>query len=424
MSICEGEHLECKKCGKWYESLDHLLYHILNHHTEVFKGNKFKISAEFLLISGYVFDEFDDEQKQEDYVLEVKHEVKRKSISKHWEDIESEVEFDYYQEVLDKIKPSHKEVETEVCDEELNDSEDLEAVPANALGNERYVDNYPVGREQGYECEKCTMIYESKSSLKAHMSRYHEEVNQCRFCPFKACLAEVLDHMGRNCEVEESSDKDNEEIGENIKESTYEESDENDEEYEEREESFSLTLIKCQACDHEEVGFNNHGYGMFCTCCVTAVVTADDDQLYDLKVKSSDYLDSSDTQDVESSGNWFNVSSTQDMATMGADVVMESAQGMDTMGTDVVLKSAQDILFTMGIDVMMAQDMRPSMGALAIESSIDVAFKDVESFDTQSNDSRDMESVLVIPETENILDVEPRYGESEGKTPNKLLHKY
>ena len=61
MSICEGEHLECKKCGKCYESLDHLLYHILNHHTEVFKGNKFKISAEFLLISGYVFDEFDDE---------------------------------------------------------------------------------------------------------------------------------------------------------------------------------------------------------------------------------------------------------------------------------------------------------------------------------------------------------------------------
>ena len=163
---------------------------------------------------------------------------------------------------------------------------------------------------------------------------------------------------------------------------------------------------------------------MFCTCCVTAVVTADDDQLYDLKVKSSDYLDSSDTQDVESSGNWFNVSSTQDMATMGADVVMESAQGMDTMGTDVVLKSAQDILVTMGTDVMMAQDMRPSMGALAIESSKDVAFEDVESFDTQSNDSRDMESVLVIPETENILDVEPRYGESEGKTPNKLLHKY
>ena len=39
--------------------------------------------------------------------------------------------------------------------------------------------------------------------MQAHVNQYHEGLNQCRFCPFKACLAELLRHMEQNCDDEE-----------------------------------------------------------------------------------------------------------------------------------------------------------------------------------------------------------------------------
>ena len=194
MLIEEGGHIECKKCGKSYKDLDCLLYHILNEHPGIFKGNKFKISAEFLLKNGYVFD---NNYEDGDYVLEVKHESERirysSSLSKHWEDIESDEEFDYYQEEEVKSKANvetesaevesrssdfdvtigddyrdYEEVETVGLEEEcLGDLEDKDAAPASDNLNEEDVDPYPVTSEEEviYECGKLFYL-KVKSSCK------------------------------------------------------------------------------------------------------------------------------------------------------------------------------------------------------------------------------------------------------------------
>jgi hypothetical protein len=70
MSIHEGKNLECKKCGKYYDDLDHLVYHILKEHPGIFRATKFKTGAKFLFDNGYVFVYHEDE---EEYALEVKH---------------------------------------------------------------------------------------------------------------------------------------------------------------------------------------------------------------------------------------------------------------------------------------------------------------------------------------------------------------
>jgi hypothetical protein len=262
-----------------------LLYRILNEHPGIFKGNKFKISAEFLLKNGYVFD---NNYEDEDYVLEVKHESERissYSLSEHWEDIESDEEFDYYQEEEVKSKASvetesaevesrcsdfdvtvgddyrdYEEVETiGINDEEcLEDSEDMDAAPASDDLNELDVDHYPVSTEEEviYECEKCVVLFESKPLLQGHVDRYHKEIMKCPFCPFKACLADVLEHMGRNCEEDkqESDEKARLDLDEESREAE-EGSEENtdDDELSEAaycgEETHNLALINCDLCD-------------------------------------------------------------------------------------------------------------------------------------------------------------------------------
>ena len=52
------------------------MYHILKEHPGIFKGNKFKTGAKFLLDNGHVFEDYEDE---EEYALEVKHTSERKS---------------------------------------------------------------------------------------------------------------------------------------------------------------------------------------------------------------------------------------------------------------------------------------------------------------------------------------------------------
>jgi hypothetical protein len=91
MVIEEGQLLECKQCGKSYDNLDYLLFHILNGHSGTFTGKQFKVGAEFLHNNGYVLEEQDED------VLVVEHN-RLNSIGKHWEVIESDDEFDYYPE--------------------------------------------------------------------------------------------------------------------------------------------------------------------------------------------------------------------------------------------------------------------------------------------------------------------------------------
>jgi uncharacterized C2H2 Zn-finger protein len=100
-----------------------------------------------------------------------------------------------------------EEVETAKVENEEWFENSNEMVSANDI----VVDNYPVtveDEEQVYECEKCNVIFEGKGDLKGHVYRYHEEVTKRRLCPFKQCLAEVLEHMSRNCEEDtDESDK-------------------------------------------------------------------------------------------------------------------------------------------------------------------------------------------------------------------------
>ena len=45
--------------------------------------------------------------------------------------------------------------------------------------------------EVTFECDKCDVAFVVKTDLRTHMNRYHEVLEQCRFCLFKARLAEV-----------------------------------------------------------------------------------------------------------------------------------------------------------------------------------------------------------------------------------------
>ena len=45
--------------------------------------------------------------------------------------------------------------------------------------------------EETFECDKCDVVFVDKTDLRTHMNRYHEVLEQCRFCLFKARLAEV-----------------------------------------------------------------------------------------------------------------------------------------------------------------------------------------------------------------------------------------
>ena len=85
--------------------------------------------------------------------------------------------------------------------------------------------------EVTFECDKCDVVFVDKTDLRTHMNQYHEVLKQCRFCPFKASLTEVLEHMEHNCEDEEK-EVNNEEEGEI---------------------SCNLVLVECQVCACEEV---------------------------------------------------------------------------------------------------------------------------------------------------------------------------
>ena len=192
-----------------------------------------------------------------------------------------------------------------------------------------------------FECEKCELVLVDKTDLKAHMNRYHEVLKQCRFCPCKASLAEVLEHIEDNCEDEE-------------KEVTNEEAEDIDEE---GEISCNLVLVKCQVCAYEEVRNYISGYRMnFCDNCLEAVASADEVQLDDddLRVESSVdvyVLNTTDTRDIES--GYVQATEKCGSQDLGTDVVMEYAQDMETMSTHVVIESTQDMT-TMGTEVDIA----------------------------------------------------------------------
>ena len=57
--------------------------------------------------------------------------------------------------------------------------------------------------EVTFECDKCDVVFVDKTDLRTHMNQYHEVLKQCRFCPFKASLAEMLEHVVLNYEDEE-----------------------------------------------------------------------------------------------------------------------------------------------------------------------------------------------------------------------------
>ena len=104
MSIDEGEELKCKSCVKCYECLDYLLYYIVNDHPGLLKGKQFKVGAQFLLKHGYMYEEeCEDDKDPNIYAMEVEHDdfftcYEGLSISKYWEVIDSDDEFDYFEQ--------------------------------------------------------------------------------------------------------------------------------------------------------------------------------------------------------------------------------------------------------------------------------------------------------------------------------------
>ena len=38
--------------------------------------------------------------------------------------------------------------------------------------------------EETFECDKCDVVFVDKTDLRTHMNRYHEVMEQCRFCLF------------------------------------------------------------------------------------------------------------------------------------------------------------------------------------------------------------------------------------------------
>ena len=69
--IEEGDSLECKVCGKYFDILDQLLGHVVTEHEGIFKGNKFLLASKFLNENGFVEDdedcwEYDENPKKYD----------------------------------------------------------------------------------------------------------------------------------------------------------------------------------------------------------------------------------------------------------------------------------------------------------------------------------------------------------------------
>lgn len=67
---------------------------------------------------------------------------------------------------------------------------------------EEVVEELQVLGDGKFPCDQCHAIFVSEKDLENHVVRYHEETNVCRFCPFKASLAEPMEHLTRNFDEE------------------------------------------------------------------------------------------------------------------------------------------------------------------------------------------------------------------------------
>ena len=145
----------------------------------------------------------------------------------------------------DSLNGLDEEQDVEILREEREEFCDSAADIPYGLSDRLLDDSDSVSEVKGYEykeiclkCDRCEVIFEDKSDLREHVNRYHEVIKQCRFCPFKASLAEVLAHMQRNCE-----DEDTKEIEQNVVKEALDEEVEDDE-FEESGKSYNLILVK------------------------------------------------------------------------------------------------------------------------------------------------------------------------------------
>ena len=419
MIIEEGKYLKCKCCEKYYDSLDSLLYHILNDHGGIFKGNKFRIGAEFLLDNGYVFDDYESEdepsEEMSEHILEVRHEKLQRngSVNKFWEVIESDDEFEYYgEETIDYEEEMEGRAESSIEDPASVGEKDVVEMVLSGnkedsnkdLAAEESVEKSQVRKEE-FECDQCHVRFDSDSDLEAHMIRYHQVVNKCRFCPFEANLADLLEHLGRNCDevTDEAREPDEEswngggevELHETLREGGDTERKDEEELVEENDtdyEAFNLIQLKCDVCDFAEVrAYSDIEHKVpkhvhiweNCEEVVLdddfQVINSKDDELVPVLPETQDVpspskeVESLQTQDVEYRNDLNPVDSQGDESIGKVDVesLIQDVEEVDTQDACGVELLAQDVepINTHAVD---APDVRPAVAYDAIDMAAEV----------------------------------------------------
>jgi U3 small nucleolar RNA-associated protein 14 len=109
------------------------------------------------------------------------------------------------------------------------------------------------------------VFFDNEINLREHKNRYHKDLKKCRFCSYQACLADLLEHLERDCveddvkvkndgdsDEESETDSDDEESETDSDEESETDSDDEESETdsdEENESSYNFILIKCDVCD-------------------------------------------------------------------------------------------------------------------------------------------------------------------------------
>ena len=121
--IEEGDCLECDQCGTYFDLLDQLLGHLITRHERIFRGNKFLLTSEFLFKNGFVDDEeeyYDSLENLENNEEQLTEEFETNAnIRKHWELIDSDDEFDYFDDAVYKRNEEKSEA-IDMCDVKSN----------------------------------------------------------------------------------------------------------------------------------------------------------------------------------------------------------------------------------------------------------------------------------------------------------------